>query len=202
MYISLAEKNLKTQSQRTMLTVAGIAIAIAALTILTAFNTGLKNAVFAGAVEANDLQDAESNLQIVSTALSGISLIILVIAGLAIANTFFSSVRERQQEIGLLRALGATQMDIQKMFLAEAALIGLAGGIIGIVTGVLFSLLLDSSILRALPEMAAKPNTIIAFDFGTLFFTLIFAIGLSIVFAFFPSSKAARLNPLETLNAS
>ncbi len=190
MYLALAQKNLKTQPQRTVLTIAGIAIAIASLTILTAFNSGLKNAI------------PQNNLSVVSTALSGISLIILVIAGLTIANTFFSSVRERQQEIGLLRALGATQTDIQKMFLAEAALVGLAGGLIGILVGVFLSLLLDSSVLRALPELATKPATVITLDIWTLVITLVFAVGVSIAFAFFPSSKAARLNPLEMLNAS
>ncbi|HLG25439.1 MAG TPA: ABC transporter permease [Candidatus Gracilibacteria bacterium] len=143
----------------------------------------------------------EENLRVVSIGLSAISLIILIIAGLTIANTFFSSVRERQHEIGLLRALGATRTDIQKMFLAEAATIGFWGGLIGIIAGIASGIFLDGIVLSSLPDFASKPTTVMAFDLTNLILTLAFATALSIVFAFFPSSKAANLQPLEALNA-
>jgi len=147
-----------------------------------------------------EVEAVESNFRIISMGLSIITLIILIISGLTIANTFFSSVNERQHEIGLLRALGATRGDIQKMFLAEASYMGIIGGFFGIVSGVIAAMIFDRFAINAIPELTLKPHSLLQLDPTTFFFTLLFAIALSVVFAFFPSTRAARMEPLDALN--
>ena len=74
-------------------------------------------------------------VRVVEIVLSGIGLIALVIAALGIANAMLAAVRERRREIGVLKAIGARDRDVLRVFLIEAAVVGLIGGIIGTVVG-------------------------------------------------------------------
>lgn len=74
-------------------------------------------------------------LQVVQIVLSGIGLIALVIASLGIANALFAAVRERRREIGVLKAIGARDVDVLRVFLVEAVVLGLVGGVIGTLAG-------------------------------------------------------------------
>ena len=75
-------------------------------------------------------------IHVVEIVLSGIGIVALIIAALGIANALFSSVRERRQEIGVLKAIGARDSDVLRVFLAEAVAIGLVGGLLGTAAGV------------------------------------------------------------------
>lgn len=149
---------------------------------------------------ARELQSIEENLQVVTGGLGLISGIILFIAGLMIAGTFLSAVRERKHEIGIFRALGASRAAIQKMFLAEASVIGFMGGLAGIVIGIITGSIIDGTLRENLPALTAKPETLFVFDPLSLLLILLFAVLLSTIFAFIPSAQAARLRPLEALS--
>jgi cell division protein FtsX len=75
-------------------------------------------------------------IHVVEIVLSGIGLVALIIAALGIANALFASVRERRHEIGVLKAIGARDGDVLRIFLAEAAAIGLVGGLVGTSVGI------------------------------------------------------------------
>jgi hypothetical protein len=75
-------------------------------------------------------------IHVVEIVLSGIGLVALIIAALGIANALFASVRERRHEIGVLKAIGARDSDVLRIFLAEAAAIGLVGGLVGTIVGI------------------------------------------------------------------
>ncbi|MGO9341438.1 MAG: ABC transporter permease [Acidimicrobiales bacterium] len=75
-------------------------------------------------------------IHVVEIVLSGIGFVALVIAALGIANALFASVRERRHEIGILKAIGARDDDVLRIFLAEAAAIGLVGGLVGTSVGI------------------------------------------------------------------
>jgi ABC-type antimicrobial peptide transport system permease subunit len=146
-----------------------------------------------------EIKIIEDNFNIITIFLSLISLIILMVSGLMIANTFYASVSERKYEIGIMRALGATRGDIQKLFLVEAGLLGLISGIIGIIAGIIVSLILNKFALEALPALTQKPDTLFIQNPLILAIALLLAIALSIIFALIPSFRAARLQPLEAL---
>ncbi len=142
----------------------------------------------------------EQNFRFVNLGLNMISLVILIVAGLMIANTFFSAASERRAEIGIFRALGATRGNIQMMFLTEAALLGIIGGVIGIVLGLLGEVIMNMVALNILPDVTGKPLSIFSNDPATLCGIFVFSILLSTIFAFIPASRAAHMEPLEALN--
>src|SRR5258708_10963913 len=74
-------------------------------------------------------------LWVVEIVLAGVGLIALVVAALGIANALYAAVRERRREIGVLKAIGARDRDVRRVFLLEAVLVGLVGGVIGASAG-------------------------------------------------------------------
>ncbi len=148
------------------------------------------------------LKNIETNFRIVTQGLSLISLIIILVSALNIANSFFAASAERKTEIGIFRAVGAKQNQILKLFLLEAVLLGFTGGGIGLIITFLLQLPLDRIILNSLPTISTKPETV--FLNTPLMFLL--CLGLSIVVsssaALLPSYKASRQVPLKSLTNS
>lgn len=146
------------------------------------------------------IQTFEQNFRFVNLGLSMISLIILLVSGLMIANTFFSATSERKKEIGIFRALGATRGNIQKIFLTEAGLLGVFGGIVGILIGIAGEFVMNLVGQKILPDVTGKPASIFANDVTTMIGIFLFSILLSTLFAFIPATQAAHMEPLEALN--
>jgi putative ABC transport system permease protein len=118
-------------------------------------------------------------------AVAGIS---LIVGGIGIMNIMLVSVTERIREIGLRMAVGAGPRDIRRQFLAEAMLISLIGGAIGIILGVAGALLVGK--FGALP--VALNSKVIGLAAG-------FSIATGLFFGYYPASKAAKLDPIEAL---
>lgn len=142
----------------------------------------------------------EQNFRFINLGLSMISITILIVAGLMIANTFFSVTSERKSEIGIFRALGATRRHIQMIFLTEAGMLGVLGGIIGIIVGLAGEFVMNIIAQKILPDVTSKPASIFANDPLSLLGIFAFSILLSTVFAFIPAARAAQMEPLEALN--
>lgn len=149
-----------------------------------------------------DISVLEQNFTLIGLGLSTISGIVLIVAGLMIATTFIATVRERRREIGLLRTLGATRRTIAFLFLTEAALIGLGGGVLGVTIGFISSIYLDPLLLAALPDLSLKPDTLFYQDWLVLLGAIVFSMILSMSFAFLPSWQASKLRPLQALEAA
>ena len=117
-----------------------------------------------------------------------ISLIALIAAGIGIMNIMLVSVTERTKEIGIRKSIGARSRDILRQFLTEAVFISEAGGIIGIILGVIGGDLL---------AMWLQADLI--FPFGWALAGLIVCSGIGIGFGFYPAYRAAKLDPIEAL---
>ncbi|MEO5720815.1 MAG: ABC transporter permease [Chthoniobacterales bacterium] len=117
-----------------------------------------------------------------------ISLIALVAAGVGIMNIMLVSVTERTKEIGIRKSIGARSRDILRQFLAEAVFISQAGGILGIILGVVGGNLL-----------AAWLEADLIFPFGWAIAGLVVCSGIGIGFGFYPAYRAASLDPIEAL---
>lgn len=141
----------------------------------------------------------EQNFKILNIGLGLISIIILLISGLTIANTFITSINERKHEIGLFRTLGATRSDIRNIFLTEAALIGFIAGLAGIIFGVGGGIIADRVALSMIPEVTSRPDTLFLFSPWIIILSLAFSIILSLIFALIPAALAAHLDPLVAL---
>jgi len=117
-----------------------------------------------------------------------ISFIALIAAGIGIMNIMLVSVTERTKEIGIRKSIGARSRDILRQFLTEAVLISEAGGVIGIVLGVIFGDLL-----------AVWLKADLIFPYGWAIAGLVVCSLIGIGFGFYPAYRAAALDPIEAL---
>jgi putative ABC transport system permease protein len=125
---------------------------------------------------------------VVSVGAFVISFIALVAAGIGIMNIMLVSVTERTKEIGVRKSIGARSRDILRQFLTEAVLISEAGGVIGIILGVIFGNLL-----------AAWLQADLIFPFGWALVGLIVCSAIGVGFGYYPAYRAAALDPIEAL---
>jgi putative ABC transport system permease protein len=126
-----------------------------------------------------------STLTVLLAAIAGIS---LVVGGIGIMNMMLTTVTERTREIGLRKAIGAKQRDIQMQFLAEAIVLTLVGGVIGVLLG--SGIALGVTYLNILQTTVSLYSVALAFGVSA-------AIG--IVFGYYPAKQAAKLNPIDAL---
>ncbi|MDD5726736.1 MAG: ABC transporter permease [Patescibacteria group bacterium] len=130
-------------------------------------------------------------LQILLVSIAAIS---LIVGGVGIMNIMFVSVTERTREIGLRKAVGAKQRDILGQFLAEAVLLCICGGLIGVVSGIGFSWLG----IKAL-QAFQSPNWTFIMPINGIFLGLGVSTAIGVVFGYYPAKKAAELNPIQAL---
>jgi len=128
--------------------------------------------------------------------------IILGIAAVNITHTFLMVIYERKREIGIIRALGATKMDIRVLFLGESLLIGLTGGLLGNSAAYGLSRAADYLANRYIGDFPFQPETFFHFRPEWLLASALFAIFFSLVGAFFPANRAAGMDPARTLTMS
>jgi len=131
-----------------------------------------------------------------SITLTGIAGISLLVAGIGVINTMFIAVMERTREIGTLKALGAKNSTVMLMFLDEAAITGLIGGLLGVGLGYL--------IFRIISVYASGLITMpIIIDTQSLITTIALGMSISVLVGIlaglYPSRKASRLNPVDAL---
>jgi putative ABC transport system permease protein len=112
----------------------------------------------------------------------------LLVGGIGIMNIMLISVTERTREIGIRMAVGATEQDIQMQFLSEAIVMSLIGGALGVLSGILGSLLLQNTLHW---EMQLSPQIMAIAG--------VFSAAVGIFFGYYPAQKAARLDPIEGL---
>ena len=134
------------------------------------------------------LRQEQRTKTIFNVVLGAIASISLIVGGIGIMNIMLASVLERIREIGVRRAVGATQKDVLFQFLAEAVLISVAGGVAGILVG---------TGLSAGIEKVAGIKTIVSFLSIVVAFGVSFSVGLG--FGIVPAYRAARQDPVECL---
>jgi hypothetical protein len=128
-----------------------------------------------------------------------ISLIIITISAINIAHNFFMQVTERRRELGLLRAVGATRLDVLLVVLGEAALIGLIGGMLGIVFGIGIAKGVDWGSNAYLPRFPFKPDTWFHFKWWIISGGLLCAAAFAVIGGYLPARRASRLEPAQAL---
>jgi putative ABC transport system permease protein len=131
---------------------------------------------------------ADATTQTMTLLLASIAGISLVVGGIGIMNIMLVSVTERTREIGIRMAVGARGNDVLTQFLIEALTLSFAGGLIGIVLGVLASQFVSN--LQNWPIVISPQSIALSF---------LFAAAIGIFFGWYPARKAANLNPIEAL---
>ena len=122
--------------------------------------------------------------------LAGIAGISLLVGGIGVMNIMLVSVAERTREIGVRKALGATNADVLFQFLLEAVLLSLIGGVVGVALGIAGSVILPE-VLKDLPPAVVTANEVaLAFGVSAL---------IGVLFGVLPAYRSARLQPVEAL---
>ena len=138
--------------------------------------------------------DAEvsSSVSIFNSIIVGIGLVSLIVGGLSVINTMAMSVAERTREIGIKRAIGASQPRIIRELMLEAGLIGAIGGILGVSLGTLVVVLVN--------EVTKSSGTVLfQMTLGTAVFAFAFSTILGVIAGIVPAWSAARLDPVSAL---
>jgi putative ABC transport system permease protein len=128
-------------------------------------------------------------LRVLTLGVSGIAAISLVVAGILVMNLTLMSVSQRTPEIGLLKALGATDAQVRAIFLAEAGVLAAAGAIAGMLGG-RAAIALIAALYPAIP---------FASPLWALVAASALALATALLFAWLPAAKAARLEPVLAL---
>ena len=146
------------------------------------------------------LEIANRVLAVMQALLGSVGGLALLVATLGVANTMMMAIYERTREIGVLKALGARNKEVRRMFTADAVLLGFIGGVVGLVLGTLLGRLVDQighyylarEGVTGIGQMSIVPPWL---AIGAL----IFAAFIGVLGGFYPAARAARLDPVEAL---
>ncbi|AKB72910.1 ABC transporter permease [Methanosarcina mazei] len=152
--------------------------------------------------------NAQDEIDAVNRIMKGVTLVLaffssisLIVGGLMVVSTMVVSVYERTREIGISKALGASESDILRMFLAECLFIGALGGILGDLFGVIFSTLIDR-IGRALLLSKLEIGSIehlTALNFRILAAGFLISLFVSVLSGLYPAWRASKMDPVRAL---
>ncbi|MCO0832404.1 ATP-binding cassette domain-containing protein [Fructobacillus sp. W13] len=154
-----------------------------------------KNQIFKSQTIQSLIKQIQTYVNLVTTILSTIAGISLLVSALMIIVTMFMSVSARTKEIGILRALGESKKDIQRLFIAESLITGVLSAVVA--TGIAF--LAQNGINGALKNIA--DYAFIQISTGNVITAFILALLISLLAALLPARRAARLNPIDALSA-
>jgi len=149
------------------------------------------------------LLDATRNLRLFFTIfdllLAIFGSLALAVATLGIINTLVMAILERRREIGILKALGAADLDVKQLFFVEAGVMGLLGGIFGVCMGWLIGRAVTWGTNLYLQRQNLPPAHVFSVPWWLVLGGIAFAVVVSLAAGLYPATRAARLNPVEAL---
>lgn len=138
-------------------------------------------------------------IQVTTGALALVALLMCALAALAIAQSLSAGIRARAREIAILQAVGATLGDVRALVLAEAGLVGAAGGVVGVALARLAAWGADRTAARLLPDFPFRPETFFHFPAWVLLFGIAVGLGAALLGALAPARAAGRIEPARAI---
>ena len=134
------------------------------------------------------IKESEKMTQTLTLALSAIAAISLLVGGIGVMNIMVVSITERTKEIGIRKALGATNQAIRLQFITESIVMCFAGGLIGVTLGIIAGL--------GISKAMNYPSTVPVI---WIFISVAFSVAFGVFFGLYPANKAAKMDPIEAL---
>jgi putative ABC transport system permease protein len=149
-------------------------------------------------VTMGEVMNSISNLAASARAMSlSIVLIAVLISAVGVMNSILMAVFERTQEIGMMRAVGASRWDIFRIILNETTILALAGGLAGIVLSILGARLIEAFVRSVMPFVPS--GDLIRFDPVTALGSVVFIFVIGVCAGIYPAIKASNINPVEAI---
>jgi putative ABC transport system permease protein len=123
----------------------------------------------------------------------------LAVASIGIVNTLVMAILERRREIGIMKAIGASDGDVKKLFFAEAGAMGLLGGVVGVALGWTIGHIINLGTNIYLKRQSLPPESFWAVPWWLVGAAIVFAFIVSLVSGLYPAARAARLDPVQAL---
>jgi len=123
----------------------------------------------------------------------------LAVASIGIVNTLVMAILERRREIGIMKAIGASDGDVKKLFFAEAGAMGALGGVVGVVLGWLIGHVINLGTNIYLKRQSLPPESFWSVPWWLVGAAIVFAFIVSLVSGLYPAARAARLDPVQAL---
>lgn len=131
--------------------------------------------------------------------LTGFGVIAVVVSCIGMFNTLTISLIEKTREIGIMKSLGTTKKDIRRIFISEALLIGIVGGVTGIVTSFILGEVLNGSIYALAKSTGNTPVKIFVFPLELVVLAFILSVMISFLTGAYPSRRASKISALNAL---
>jgi putative ABC transport system permease protein len=148
---------------------------------------------------ADQFQEIQRGFIILDMILLAIGMIAIVVASLGIINTMVMSILERYNEIGIMKAVGASDSDIKKIFFFESSAIGLLGGFLGLALGWVTSGLINRIVNYFLAKQGVPFINYFSFPLWICAGAVAFSVAVSLVSGIYPAWRAARVDPMRAL---
>ncbi len=126
-----------------------------------------------------------------------IAIIAIIISAVGVMNSILMAIFERTQEIGMMRAIGASRLDIFRIVIKETAFLTTAGGVSGIILSIIGSGAIEGIVRGFMPYVPS--GRMIVFDPYLAFLCIVFSVLVGIISGFYPAWKASRINPIEAI---
>jgi putative ABC transport system permease protein len=123
----------------------------------------------------------------------------LAVASIGIVNTLVMAILERRREIGIMKAIGASDGDVKKLFFAEAGAMGILGGLVGVVLGWGIGKIINAGTNVYLRSQSLPADNFWAVPWWLVLFAIGFAVLVSLISGLYPAGRAARLDPVQAL---
>ena len=153
-----------------------------------------------GATSFEDMAKSFGEIfSIMQIILGVIGSVALAVASLGVINTMLMAILERTKEIGIMKAIGARNKDVRRIFLFESAYIGLFGGIAGVIFGIIVSKIIEMIVSFYLQNSGEADFLSFYVPPYLMLFVVLFSMGVSMAAGYIPSRRASRLDPVIAL---
>jgi len=178
---------------------SAVSVKLGSLRDLEAVRSRVREMGFTTFALADQFEEITKAFYVMDMVLAAVGMIAIVVAALGIVNTMVMSILERFREIGVMKAVGAGDGDIRKIFFFESGALGLIGGAAGCALGWATSLIINRVINFILARQGMPPIDYFAFPLWIFVGAVAFSLLVSLVSGIYPARRAARVDPVVAL---